>query len=278
MFCNFSKCTGTKLDGKPGRECAGLGGLAAAALGAERVLGETVTLAHVGHDLFERRGLAYCFMLGKHLLQEVFLPDHPTICLPAVEHLRVSIARSGIDKGRKAPPCGIELISELTQDPVGRQPRQDFLSDIGAMAAPGIAPGVADHSGPNRIEMEITYQRQPISVVIHQKGLEAPLEHMPDPVESGVQMAGVAEGKILHAGRQARFPGLKRQMQVIGHQAEGVNSVTETLHAFGEQIIEVPSICVSQEHVLARIAAQDDVVQTTGGMKSGFASHKGEDT
>ena len=275
MFGNFSKCAGPKLDGKPGHECSGLGGLAAAALGTKRALGETITRAHVGYDLFERRGLAYCFMLGKHLLQEVFLPDHPTICLSAVEHLRVAVTRAGIDKGRKALPCGIQLISELTQDPVGRQPLQDFLSEIGAMTAPGIAPWLADHSGPHRIEMEITYQRQPISVVIHQKGFEAPLEHVSDPVESGVQMAGVAEGKILHAGRQARFPRLKRQMQVIGHQAKGVNSVTETLHAFGEEIIEVPSICVSQEDVLTRIATQDDVVQTTGGMKSGFSSHKG---
>jgi hypothetical protein len=67
-------------------------------------------------------------------------------------------------------------------------------------------------------------------------------------------------------------------MQVIAHQAERMNPVTEADDAFCKQIVKVPTVCGRQEYVLTRISAKDDVVQTPWDMNSRLASHEGKHT
>jgi hypothetical protein len=104
MLGDFCQRARTKPDRKPGDECARLRRLPALARRLERPFGESVTVAHIGHDLPERWGFALRLSPGEHLVQEIFLPDHPAIRLPAVEHFRVPVASARLDKGRKALP------------------------------------------------------------------------------------------------------------------------------------------------------------------------------
>ena len=60
---------------------------------------------------------------------------------------------------------------------------------------------------------------------------------------------------------------------MIGHQPEGMHPLTEALHVFGEKDVERRPVGGIEKHVLPRITAQDDVVQATGDVKSGFAGH-----
>ena len=76
---DFCKRARTKPDRQPGDECARLRRLPAPARRLERPFGESVTVAHIGHDLFERWGFALCLPPGEYLLQEILLPDHPAM-------------------------------------------------------------------------------------------------------------------------------------------------------------------------------------------------------
>lgn len=67
-------------------------------------------------------------------------------------------------------------------------------------------------------------------------------------------------------------------MDVIAHQAEGMNPVTEADHAFGEQVVEVPTVCGCQEYVLTCIPTKDDMVKTAGDVNARLASHEGKYT
>jgi hypothetical protein len=75
MLGDLCKRARTKPDRKPGDEGARLRRLPAPAGGLERPFGESVALAHIGHDLPEGWGFDFYLPLGKHLLQEVFLTD-----------------------------------------------------------------------------------------------------------------------------------------------------------------------------------------------------------
>ena len=62
-------------------------------------------------------------------------------------------------------------------------------------------------------------------------------------------------------------------MQVIGHQTKGVDPVPEAVYPIGQQRIEEVPVAGSQEHILACVAAQNDVVQTAGDVQPWFAGH-----
>ena len=64
-------------------------------------------------------------------------------------------------------------------------------------------------------------------------------------------------------------------MQMIGHQAEGMHAVAEALDTLGHEFIEIAPISRRKENILARIAAQDDVIETAGDVKARFAGHVG---
>ena len=136
MLGDFYQRARTRLDREPGHQRARLRRLPALSRRLERAFSQPVALAHVGHDLFEGRGLDLRLLLGEHLFQEIRLPDHPAIGLSAVEHLRMPVARARVDKGGEALPGGPKPRAELAQHPIGREPRQDFLSQVSAVANP----------------------------------------------------------------------------------------------------------------------------------------------
>ena len=121
--------------------------------------------------------------------------------------------------------------------------------------------------------MNITHQRQRVAVLIDQKRLESPAEKMSHPLEPCIEIARIAESQILQASGQRLFTGLQGQMQVIGHQTEGMHAVAEALDALGHEFMEIAPISRGKENILARVAAQDDVIETAGDMKARFAGH-----
>jgi len=204
---------------------------------------------------------------------EVLLAHHARIMLAAVELVPMTLPRPlGHEAG--IPATGhAEGGAELAQDPVGGEPRQLCLAQVGTVAAPGIVCGIAHHPGAHRIEVLVTNELQPVAVLVHQEGLVAPLEQVTDASSNPVDVAGVAKREVLHPARQGLGPGLQTQVDVIGHEAESVHPVTEPAHALGEQVVEGETVSRGEEDVLARVAAQDNVVERTGDMQAGLAGH-----
>ena len=66
---------------------------------------------------------------------------------------------------------------------------------------------------------------------------------------------------------------LQGEVQMIGHQAEGMNAVAEAADAFLDQFIEPRAVFSGKEDVLTCVTAQDDVVEAAGHVQTRFASH-----
>jgi hypothetical protein len=72
---------------------------------------------------------------------------------------------------------------------------------------------------------------------------------------AAVDPARIAKGQVLHALCQGRVCHLKRQMQVIAHQAEPVNPIVETYCTFLQQQIQATAVFVAQKYRLATVTA-----------------------
>jgi len=126
--------------------------------------------------------------------------------------------------------------------------------------------------------MEVAHQGQPVSILVDQESLEASLKYMACPPKPRIEKTCVAKRQVLHSPRQFKITNLQKKVEVIGHQAEGVDPVAETYDTFGEQSVEEMPVARGEEHILLGVSTQDYVVQTTRDVQSGFASHGTEDT
>lgn len=263
------------LQRKPRHQRARLRSHSCFSRGEERSFAQPVAITNIGHDFPQRRRpVGFGFGL-QYAPDEVLFAHHPRIGLAAVEHFSMAFGSPRIDETGVADSRLAQPIAELPQHPVGGQPREFLQAQVGPMAAIGIGGWIADHPCPHRIEMEVARQRQAVAVLVHQICLEAPMEQMPHPLAPVIDVFGIAKGEILHPGRQRRLARLQRQVHMVGHQAEGVHPVAEAPDAFREQFIQASAVLGAEEDVLQGVAAQDDVIKTTGHMKARFASHAG---
>jgi len=122
--------------------------------------------------------------------------------------------------------------------------------------------------------MNIAHQRKSIAVLVHEVSFEAALEQVSHPFQPRIDVAGVAEGEVLHACGQGLIPGLEGQVQVIGHEAKGVHAVAEARRALSYEFVELVSILRGKEDVLPGVAAQDNVVEAARNVEAGFAGHR----
>lgn len=141
------------------------------------------------------------------------------------------------------------------------------------MARPGILIGEANHFRPNGVEVDVTDQFQQIAVGIDEQRLVAALEQVAGSPVFAIDELGVAKSDILHNAGEGHVPHLDGQMDMVRHEAEGMDAIPETLNAFLDQQEKPRAVTVIEEDVLAAIAAKDDVINGAGIMKSRFAWH-----
>jgi len=266
---------GLGLERKPGDERASFGGPARPAGGEQLFLAQAVAAAHIGYDVAEW-GRAAAVGLGfEDRFDEIGLTHDAGIGFPAIERLVVPFGLAIIDEAGIAGAGSAPAGAELPQHPVGGQPRQIIVSKIGPVAAIGVSGGLLDHAGAHRVQVDVAHQCQSVAILIDEVGFEAALEEMSGALEPRVEVAGVAEGEVLHARGQRLIADLERQVQVIGHQAEGVYPVAETRDTLGHELIEAAAIFRGKEDVLPGVAAQDDVVEAAGDVQARLAGHAG---
>ena len=88
-----------------------------------------------------------------------------------------------------------------------------------------------------------------------------------------IDMARIAKGKVLDADGQGLLARLEGEVQVIGHQAKGMDPIAEAGNAFLDQFVEPRTVSSAEENILTGITAQDDVVEASRHVQAGFASH-----
>lgn len=54
---------------------------------------------------------------------------------------------------------------------------------------------------------------------------------------------------------------------MVGHEAEGVHSIVETVSPFLQKEIEAIAVLVGKKDRLASVAAENDVVESTGAIE-----------
>ena len=261
------------LERKPGRERTRFGGQPRPAVGEQLLLAHAVAAAHIRDD-FRHRGRA---MAGRFDFQncfnEIFLANDARVGAPAVERLVVPFSLTLIDEARVAGARNVDTGAELPQHPVGGQPGQRLVSEIGPVTAVGVSGSLLDHAGAHRIEMDVAHQRKSVAIPIDEEGLEAAFKEVACAFTPCIDIARIAEGEVLHAGGQGLLARLEGEVQMIGHQAEGMNPVAESTHTILDQFIEPRAVFSAEEDVLTGVPAQDDMVEAAGHVQAGFASH-----
>lgn len=141
------------------------------------------------------------------------------------------------------------------------------------MTAPRIITRSFYHASADRIEVYIAHQFQKIAIAIHKNRFVTTLEQVPGSFGLPVNPAGVTKREILHASLQRKIAALQGKMDMVGHEAKGVNSVTEADSSFLKQEIETESILVAKKYGLSTITAKYDVVESAGQVYARFSCH-----
>jgi hypothetical protein len=96
---------------------------------------------------------------------------------------------------------------------------------------------------------------------------------MPVSVVPPVDPLGITEGKVLHDAGERDVAYLDCQMNMVHHEAIGMDSMAETLDSFLKKEIEAGAVFVGKKDILPGIAPQDDMIEGAGKMEAGFACH-----
>ena len=267
------KRSGFGPERKPCRERTCFGGQTRAAGGEQRFLGQPVAAARIGKDFFHWRRAMSNRRGFQNPFNEILLANDPGVGVSAIECFVVPLGLSIIDEAVVAGACDVNTGAELPQYPVGGQPGQHLAFEIGPVTAVGVSAGLLDHAGAHRVEMNVANQGEAVTISIDEKGLEAALEEVACLLSPRIDMARIAEGEVLHAGGEGLLARLESEVQMIGHQAKGMNLVAEATHAFFDQFIEPCAVFSAEEDVLTGVTAQDDVVEAAGHVQARFASH-----
>ena len=138
------------------------------------------------------------------------------------------------------------------------------MAEISSMAAPWVRLRFCCQPCPYRVEMDIAHQFEQVAVLVHQDGFVASLEEVTGPFLPPVEPAGIPEREILHGAGQGDFANLQGQMNMVGHEAEGVNPVPKADGSFLKQEVKTAIVGVSQKNILPAVASENNMIESTG--------------
>lgn len=121
--------------------------------------------------------------------------------------------------------------------------------------------------------MDVADQFQQVGVRIDQKRFEPPLEKMSGALFAPIEILRVAKGKVLDDFRQRNLRDLHGKMDVIVHEAVGVNTVLVALDSRLKKQQESGSIRAVGKDGVATVAAQHHVVKGAGIVDARLAGH-----
>lgn len=121
--------------------------------------------------------------------------------------------------------------------------------------------------------MNIADQFQQVVVAIDKDSLVSTLEEMSGSLLAPVDPTGVTKREILHAAGQRDIACLQSKMDMVCHEAEGMDAVAEPACPLLEKEVEAISVVAGKKDRLSAVASENDVIQSATQVYSRFACH-----
>jgi hypothetical protein len=121
--------------------------------------------------------------------------------------------------------------------------------------------------------MNIADEFQQVSISVDENGLVPSLEEMADTSALLVEPCRIAQHKILHQPRKRNVRNLKKQVNVVRHEAKSLDAIPKSYGALLEKLVKVVSVRVLKKKGIASIAANNDVIKITREMNTWFTWH-----
>ena len=148
----------------------------------------------------------------------------------------------------------------------------------GAKARPRIVLCRGAHACPDRVQDDVAGQLEEVRFALDEDSLEAPLEHVADPIVPAVESLRVLPVQAPHASGQVRLGGLDEQVEVVRHQAVAVAVPVVGVDDLAQPVEEGVPIPVVEEDGFARIAPGGQVVEGAGELDAEWPSHESNGT
>ena len=96
---------------------------------------------------------------------------------------------------------------------------------------------------------------------------------MPRPVLAPVDPSGITKAQILYDPRKGDVSYLDCQVDMIAHEAEGVEAMSEPLNSLLQEEVEADPVSVIEEDGLPCVASQGDMIECSRVIDSWLSGH-----
>lgn len=125
----------------------------------------------------------------------------------------------------------------------------------------------------DRVEMNLSQQREHVGIGIDQHCFVSALEQMSRRVQLFMAIARVTRSNALHDLAERAIGDLNEQVDMVGHPAKGVDASAKSFNHLGNNGIELESVNDGGKQFLAMIATQHHMIKADGNMNSGESGH-----
>jgi hypothetical protein len=84
----------------------------------------------------------------------------------------------------------------------------------------------------------------------------------------------VSQGDVLHDPRKGGLTSLHDEVDVVGHQTEGMHAAFELFDRVLKEEVKTTAVSIGEEHVIAGITTQDDVIDGARIVNAMLAGHE----
>jgi hypothetical protein len=146
----------------------------------------------------------------------------------------------------------IDVVFEVGHEPLGAHPdRRTSASKIGSVARPSIVVEVVDIGQIERIAVDIAKPDEEMAVGLDGNGVEPAAEEVAVTAVMVVEVTPVRRAEIVDELGQAAGRAAHQQMEVVRHEAIGVDLDTVPVARHAEQSAEVdPALVVEEDRLV----------------------------
>lgn len=167
------------------------------------------------------------------------------------------------------------LSAKLGQQPVhGQKEWRGDESRRGLVARPRIGIGCAGGPGAHRSEHDVSAELDQITVPVNYDRLEPALQDVADPAMTAVKGSRIDAVELAHGVREISLRRFHNEMEVIVHQAVGVQQQVNPGNDMPEQPKKPLPVFVIQKDVPSGVAPGGDVVEGPGIFDPQWSRHE----
>ena len=124
--------------------------------------------------------------------------------------------------------------------------------------------------------MDIAHQLQKIAVLLTKDGFVPVLKQVPPAAMAAVVAGGVPGQQTPHHGGDGNAAGAQQKMKMVGYQGPSVADGLSLFNNSAQPVEKIVPIMIVGKDVAPLDTANDDVMQSAGGVSAGLAGHEGK--